>query len=319
MNRQQDKLNIDKAILSLYPQLSRRKIRRILDAGGIFLNERKVYVASERVATGDEVLMRYDPYDSDLVAPERLAFKPGDILFDQQGILAVNKPPHMVSVPTRSDRTQTVLAALKEFELTNGKNLKESSDRKADELFVCHRLDKETSGVLLCAKNQKSTEWVMEQFKKRQVKKCYYALVYGIPEQDRWTVECYLSDIDKAGLVRVVHAGGKSSRTQFEVLSVNLKQRISLLACYPETGRSHQIRVHLQVSKLPLLGDKKYGDVPLFLPESWLNLTLNHQFLHAYSVEFFPSPSAEKKILISAPQLPKNFAALLEQAHLNPK
>jgi len=142
----------------------------------------------------------------------------------------------------------------------------------------------------------------MELFKTRDVSKEYEAICYGVPSWTKHTERSYLSPIEKhTGVVRVVRSGGKTAITHFEVMAVDKKLGLSLIRCLPETGRSHQIRVHLAALGCPIVGDKVYGGAPSKLPESLQVIASRHHFLHARRLTFSPM-TGSAPVTIEAPR-----------------
>ena len=192
-----DGLKIDKALLISGVDIPRKEIRRILDKGGIQRNGKRVFVASQTVKRGDQITLSWNPAPSQ---KKKISVSEDDILYWKHGILAVNKAPGLVSVPTVSAQTPFVKKLLVPFLLSKGEN--------PDLLTACHRLDKETSGVLLFALGKDKAHWIMDQFKNKGVKKVYYAICYGIPKAKKWEVTCHLSALDKrTGMVKSRLAG----------------------------------------------------------------------------------------------------------------
>ena len=296
-------LPIDKAILSYYNELSRKKLRRILDMGGIKLNGKRVQRGSQLVEANDHVSLLYNKQDFENKNHKQFSFAASDILYEDKDVLAINKAPLLPSQASRSPSVPHVETVLKEYFKGRGILCKH---------HLCHRLDKETSGILLLAKSEAATAFVMQQFKDKQVKKTYLALCYGIPKQVQWTISKPLSPIHKkTGLVHVVFSGGKPSRTGFKLLEAFPKYDVSLIECSPQTGRSHQIRVHLESSGLPIVGDKKYGlDQQKKLPARLASLALCHHFLHAAKLSF---KGLDGKVIKLEAQLPPNFKSFLDQ------
>ena len=185
-------------------------------------------------------------------------------------------------------------------------------------LRLCHRLDKETSGVIVVARTHDSCEWIGQQFKQRQTEKVYHALCYGIPKKGAWNMKCHLSPIQgKSGRVERRFSGGKISYTEFRVLRINRRLGLSLIECRPETGRSHQIRIHLELSGFPIVGDKKYGEQASSnkLPASIAELSYQRHYLHAKSLKLIPSPG-DAPVTFNAPY-PQNFEQILHLSKLN--
>jgi 23S rRNA pseudouridine1911/1915/1917 synthase len=283
--------------------LSRRKIRQIIDIGGAYQNRKRVRMASRQVKSGDEVLLEYHPDSLVVAEAKEIDFTLADIVFEDVDLIAVNKPPLMPSQATRSQSVFHVEVCLKK--------LLERSGRKAGKLMICHRLDKETTGIILVAKSAQVAEFVMNQFREKTIKKTYWALCHGIPREGAWQVENFLSEIDKkTGMVRSVRAGGKPATTRFKTLHANDSFGVSLVECYPETGRSHQIRVHLAEMGLPILGDKKYGASPKQSLDAKISaLAATHHMLHAKRLQFRTMKDSREHEL--AAELPLDFKELL--------
>ena len=280
-NKKMDGMRLDIAFVQAGLGLSRRKIRSAIDVGGVYVNGRRVRIASRTIKSGDQLQLNFDLKRHDQMQKQSFSLTDQDIIFEDANAIAINKPPGLPSQATRDQAIQHVVPCLQEY-------LKKSG-RSVEELILVHRLDKETSGILLLAKNKHAATWMTTQFRDRQVQKTYHAIVHGIPKQNDFTQENHLSSIHrKLGVVRVVRVGGKYAKTSFKVLATNQKMNLSLVECYPETGRSHQIRVHLEHAGFPILGDKKYG-VKHQLMKSGLQDQIEHHLLHAYKTEFSPN------------------------------
>jgi 23S rRNA-/tRNA-specific pseudouridylate synthase len=142
------------------------------------------------------------------------------------------------------------------------------------------------------------------------------ALCYGIAKAETFTERAYLSEIDKrSGDVKAVRSGGRTAVTHFRVLATNRELGLSLIACYPETGRSHQIRVHLQINGLPIIGDKRYATAAkTTLSPNLAELASVHHFLHAQALQFVPADGAGELSLTAA--VPPRFAEFQQQSGL---
>ena len=284
--------------------LSKRKIRQVIDVGGVYVNRKRVRVASRQVTRGDKVRFEYNENALRQLKTQRPEFKADDLLWRGEHVIAVNKPPGMAAQATKDQSIMHVVPCLAA--------LLKSLKTPHQKLVLVHRLDKETSGVLLVAEGSPRATWLTDQFKQRLVEKTYLALCYGIPKQMEFTENAYLSEIDKrTGDVRAVRAGGRQAMTRFKVLAMHKELGVSLIACYPHTGRSHQIRVHLQINDLPIIGDKRYntpGSKPL--PPALAELSAVHHFLHARELAFTPAPGAARQV-VKAP-LPERFGAFLD-------
>ncbi len=291
---------LDLAIVAADLGLSRRKVRKIIDLGGSYINRRRVRIASRTVGFGDVIELDYQ--EAALVqrieAPTLLE---ADLLFENDRYVAISKPAGLVSQPTRQQAVSHVLKSVTE--------LMKSLGRNPGQLQLVHRLDKETSGVMILAKSQASMEDLSQQFRDRTVKKIYHALCQGRLDGAK-QVSCLLSRIHPSkGRVRIEQQSGKPSYTEFMPLDYFDKERLTLVACYPKTGRSHQIRVHLESLGHPILGDKIYGRSLGGSQDSALaELVAKRHYLHAAEIEFkdrgqlirvtAPYPSEMRELLV---------------------
>ena len=286
---------LDIAILEADVGLSRRKAKAVIDVGGAYVNRRRVRKASFVVSGGDVVELEFTAESlKELRGASAVGLPDDAILYRDADIIAVNKPPGLPSQATKDQSVRHVVPCLQD--------LLERGGEKAGKLILCHRLDKETSGVILVARNAQAATALTDAFRDRVVMKTYHALVRGSPREERFEVNCHLSEIDKkTGMVTIVRAGGKSSDTAFIVTERFPAAGIALLECHPFTGRSHQIRVHCESKGLPILGDKRYGTrLSGALLPAIADLTLQHHFLHARQVTF-PKRGSEKGITVVAP------------------
>lgn len=295
-------MRLDHAISEGIPGMSKRRAKAIIDVGGAYLNRKRIRVASRTVGKGDQIEVEYNPA---LFGPEvksRSGLKAEDILFENAELFVINKP---AGVPSQATRDQAVRHVVPLLEKLLGELGKDTSG-----LELVHRLDKDTTGCLLIAKNKATMQYLTEQFRDKTLSKTYHALCYGLPAAS-FEERCYLSAIQaNTGRVKVMRSGGKASETHFEVIESFPNLGISLLRCRPITGRSHQIRVHLEKNGFPIVGDKVYGQgrgKPL--PEN-LQQLIAHQFLHAASISFaLPS----ENVSVDAPY-PATFEKFLSCA-----
>ncbi len=293
--------------------LSRRRCRAIIDAGGVYVNKKRVRMASRAVSCGDRIHVEYS--DAGLQAAKAaklgiIGFADDDILFDADGVIAVNKPP---GIPSQATRDQSVLHVVPCLEAYLKKH---RGGVGPGPLILVHRLDKETSGVLLVARGGPRATWLTDQFRGRTVKKIYWAICHGVSKRDEFTERAPLSEIDKkTGNVRPVRSGGRSAVTHFKVIAANPELGVSLVECRPETGRSHQIRVHLEMNGLPIVGDKRYGSrsgSPL--RSDLADLAQVHQFLHAATLTFAVA-AGSPPVTVSA-KAPERFQRFLVAAEM---
>jgi 23S rRNA pseudouridine955/2504/2580 synthase len=223
------------------------------------------------------------------------------IIGEDEGYIVVNKPPFIATLEDRNDPI----------------NLLKLAKQYHPELQACHRLDKETSGVLVFAKNPDSYRNLSIQFEKREVLKIYHAIVGGMHDIKEDVVDVPLHTLNK-GVVRVDFSEGKDALTVIKTLEVF--QHHTLMACFPLTGRMHQIRVHLAWKKAPIAGDELYGGEPIFLSKYKRNYKVKNWeeeqpmikrvALHARSIRYRLPDGTEKHW--EAPY-PKDFEVAVNQ------
>jgi RluA family pseudouridine synthase len=197
-----------------------------------------------------------------LSSPETQEFWEIPVLYEDEHMLAVDKPSKLLTSPDRYDPNRPNLMKLLHVGIERGTPW--AKNRGLNYLMNAHRLDFETSGIILLAKSKPVLVSLANLFGSEKPVKTYTALVQGSPEESTFEVDKKLAlHPVKVGLVRVDEKNGKKSRTQFEL--VEKFTGYSLLRCLPSTGRQHQIRVHLQYVGLPIVGDSLYGGHPLML------------------------------------------------------
>lgn len=227
------------------------------------------------------------------------------ILYEDDDIVAINKQAGILTIP---DRFRAELP-----------NLRDILKEKYGEIFVVHRLDKETTGVILFAKNAEAHRHLSLQFEHNTIEKIYHTVVGGVFDKENLDIDIPLApDPRRKGLMKP-NALGKESLTHVEV--VERFKIATLLACTPKTGRQHQIRVHLSAIGYPLLVDADYGkqkEFKLSTIKRRYNLAkdtdekpiISTTTLHAQQIRFI-HPTTEKKMMVTA-EYPKSFAALLQ-------
>ena len=226
---------------------------------------------------------------------------PADILYQDNDLLIINKPPCLLSQASRQQAVVHLIPAVRQL-LPDCRTL-----------HIVHRLDYETSGAIMLACHRRAAVYLGQQLRARQIAKQYLALCAGIPAWQRHTERSHLSPITKdIGTVRVAaqpQAHTRTAVTRLTVLAKSAAYPISLLKCEPLSGRSHQIRAHLQHLGLPVLGDKKYGNTRPPLPAAAADLIATHHLLHAHCLSL-PPAGKRASLSVQAP-LPANFRQLL--------
>ena len=214
------------------------------------------------------------------------------ILFENDDIIAVDKPPGLASIPERDKTKESVLAQL--------------SRVYPHKIYVVHRLDKNASGVILFAKNARTHKYLSRQFTSRTVKKTYLALVQGVVAEGRGVIDKPLRQF-ASGRVAVDTAGGKPSTTEFEV--VQRLDPYTLVRAYPLTGRLHQLRVHFYSIGYPIVGDRLYGQVRGTTDEARGTRHEARLMLHAEKI-IFQLPSGQE-LTIESP-IPDSFTQVVQ-------
>ncbi len=238
-------VRLDDGAKALFPQLSKGEIRRIIDWGGCAVNDVMVRVASRTLREGDELIIG-------VMEAERcveLVYAAADMLYEDADCLAVNKAAGL-----NSQRTPYQLKGTVEYAV--GRYLKDQGSNEPAR--VIHRLDRGTSGVMFFPQHKKAATHISYLLKNGGVEKIYWALVPGRPEEDAWTVDAPIAKLNKFRYG--VALPGREARTEFRVLTAG--RGATLVEARPLTGRTHQIRVHLVHSGLPIIGDQPYGGLP---------------------------------------------------------
>lgn len=236
---------LDEALPALGPPLSRGEARRIIDRGGCCVNGRMVRVASRSVREGDVV-------EFGVMEPGRfreLVLPDAALLYEDGNLIAVNKPAGV-----NTQRTPYQLKGTLEY-WVGERFCRQGIDEPAR---VIHRLDRGTSGVMLFPKHKRAAAWLSKRFHDGEVEKRYLALVAGRPRQGEWEVDGPIGKIASAryGIV----AAGRPALTRFRLVADS--SGYALVEATPLTGRTHQIRVHLESCGLPIVGDGTYGGEP---------------------------------------------------------
>jgi 23S rRNA pseudouridine1911/1915/1917 synthase len=290
--------------LASHTEFSRARLVRWLKAGQVLVNN-KSQPASYRVRMGDRVSLTVPPPEPSRLSPEAL---PLDILYEDRDIILVNKPPGLVVHPAPGHRGGTLLNAL----LHHCPNLAEVGEVSRPGLV--HRLDKDTSGVLVAAKTAPAHATLVRQFQDRQVDKTYVALVWGRFAKERGEIDQEVGRHPSARQKMSVHPRrGKPAVTSWRVLA-EYPGPVTLLELSPKTGRTHQLRVHLAALGHPIVGDATYGGGAARLRGTphlkGLRPLVTRQLLHAKSLRF-SHPRSGAPVSGEAP-LREDFQAVVD-------
>ncbi len=284
-------IRIDKAIGLMEDTLSRVAIQRLLDEGNILVNG-KTTKASYKTKLGDEItIQKEEPKKVDIIAQDI----PIEVLYEDEDIIVVNKPKGIVVHPANGNPDGTLVNAIMNL---CGNSL--SGIGGEIRPGIIHRLDKDTSGVLIVAKNDMAHINISNQIKNRQTKKIYIALVRGVIKENEATIDMPIGRSKKDRKKMAVTKDGKEAVTHFKVLK--RYDNFTLLEIKIDTGRTHQIRVHLAEIGYPIVGDYVYsnGKNPF---------NVEGQMLHAKQIEFV-NPRTGEDMKIEAP-IPKYFQDII--------
>ena len=239
-------LRLDKVILNHMPDRSRTEIQKWIKAGQVIVND-NVEKANYKVEEEDVIQVTLpDPQNTE-INPENI---PLDIVYEDEYLLVVNKPSGMVVHPGCGNRNHTLVNALMHHsKLSNLDNIRPG---------IVHRLDKDTSGLLIVAKNDLAHMNMSKQIQDRKVTKKYIALVRGIVPEDEATIDMPIARSQKDRKKMAVDKNGKEAVTHFKVLA--RYDKYTLLEVKIDTGRTHQIRVHMSYIGHPVVGDEVYSN-----------------------------------------------------------
>ena len=293
INLENENIRLDKALSILDNALSRSLIQKQLENGDVLVNGKREK-ASYKTKLNDEILMKeIEPKEIELKAQDI----PIDIVYEDSDIIVVNKPKGMVVHPANGNPDGTLVNAIMNI-------CKDSLSGIGGEIRpgIVHRIDKDTSGLLIVAKNDKAHINLSEQIKNREITKKYVALVRGVIKENFATIDMPIGRSDKDRKKMAVRKDGKKAVTHFDV--IERFNGFTYLDIKIDTGRTHQIRVHMAEIGYPIVGDMVYsnGKNPF---------GVEGQMLHAKSLDF-KHPTTGKQMHLEAP-LPEYFEEVLEK------
>lgn len=288
-------LRVDRYIAQEAPDLSRSLVQKLLEVGCVTVGG-QVPKASYKVQAGDEIIVRVPPAEPTAVLAEAI---PLTIIYEDADIVVVDKPAGMVVHPAHGHHSGTLVNAL----LAHCPDLTGIGGEQRP--GIVHRLDKDTSGLLIVAKNDAAYHHLQSQFQARLVHKTYSALVEGVPQAAHGVIDAPIGR-DPQHRQRMAIATGSSrgrreARTEYRV--VEYFPYHALLEAEPVTGRTHQIRIHLAFIGHPIVGDRVYG----FRRQ---RLAVPRQFLHAARIAF-ALPGSGQPVEFTSP-LPEDLTAVLK-------
>ncbi len=286
-------VRLDKAIAELDSDISRMMIQKLIEDNKVLVNGKKEK-PSYKVKINDKIKIELDPPKETTLKAEDI---PLNIIYEDSDIIIVNKEKGMVVHPGNGNPDGTLANAIMA-------KCKDSLSGIGGEIRpgIVHRIDKDTSGIIIIAKNDKAHINISEQIKEHKTKKTYLALVRGNVKENEATIDMPIARSKKDRKKMAVDKDGKKAVTHFKVLK--RYNDCTLLEVIIETGRTHQIRVHLAEIGYPIIGDYTYSN-------GKNRFNVEGQMLHAYKIKF-KHPTTDKEVEYTA-ELPKYFKDILEK------
>lgn len=286
---------LDKFLVDQFPDFSRSRLQTFIRGGMVAVNGKPVLKGGVNLEKGSEISITIPPIVESGLIPEQI---PLNIVFENSDLMIINKPAGMVVHPASGHLTGTLVHAA----LNYAPNLEGVGGEHRP--GVVHRLDKDTSGLILLAKNDKAHRFLQDQFRKRSVHKTYYALTDGFPPTPTGRVEAPIGrdPSHRKQMAIVPISRGRESVTEYKV--IEKFEQHALIAAYPHTGRTHQIRLHLAFLGCPIVGDRVYGHRKQILGAV-------RQMLHAYQIEII-LPGESTPQIFQAP-IPEDMNQLLRE------
>lgn len=267
----------------LYERLDmpKKRVKQYLVHGAVYVNEERVTQYNYPLVAGQKITIDTNS--------KHLKNFPFSIIFEDDHLLVVNKPSGLLTIATEKERERTLYHIVRDYVLSKNPH---------GRIFIVHRLDKDTSGIVLFAKDEKTKNQLQENWNEYVSLREYTAIVSGHPKEESGQIVQYLKET-KTNLVYVSrHEDGKKAITNYSVLKSN--EKYSMLKVTIETGRRNQIRVAFASKKMPIVGDKKYGD----------KNKVSRMYLHANRLKLY-YPVIKKEILFETP-IPNEFKKLMK-------
>lgn len=261
----------------MFSNLSKNSVKSLLHNEKVFVNGNMTTKYNYELNVGDVVEIR-----------EKVA-KNINIIYEDKDIIVINKPSGLLTVATEKEKNKTAYHLVMEYLKKKNKN---------NRIFIIHRLDKDTSGIIMFAKNERAKHLYQDNWNDIVKKRCYYAVIDGKMENKEGTIKSYLKENGNM-VYSVKDRSGKLAITEYKVLKE--RKNISLLDINLKTGRKNQIRVHMKENKTPILGDLKYGEK---------SKLINRLALHAYKLELVNPVT--KKLLTFEINMPNEFKMLFK-------
>ena len=311
IDKNDNDIRLDVFLSNKIVHLTRSNIKKIIENGNVKINNKVINSPSKKVKATESISVSLKEKKSEKLLPNEIKL---DIRFEDKDIIIINKPKGMVVHPGAGNYQNTLANALA-HKFKNNLSNTNGPLRPG----IVHRIDKETSGLLVIAKNNFSHSNLGKQFSEHTIGRKYICLVWGVIRPLKGRLETFISRSKKnRQLMTVSEVNGKKAITNYKtikVFSVKNIPKISLIECKLETGRTHQIRVHMKYKGVSLLGDKQYGKKNLKfkkIDENFLKIlnNIDGQTLHAKSLSF--NHPTSKKLVNFESNLPKDFQKMLD-------
>ena len=287
---------LDKYLVTCLPEFSRSRIAGLIDDGFVNVNGKTAKKAGHKLEAGGQIEVRIPPPQPSGLIAEDIAL---DIIFENDELIVVNKPAGMVVHPAAGHAGGTLVNAVlghePEMEGIGGE----------ERPGLVHRLDKDTSGLIVLAKNERAHRWLQDQFRQRKVEKTYLALVDGHPPTPTGRIEASIGRDPSHRKKMAIMPPGKGREAVSEYRTLESFADHTLLEFHPLTGRTHQIRLHCAFLKCPIVADSIYGHRHSTIP------TLKRHFLHAQRLKII-LPGKRLAQLFEAP-LPADLQRVLDE------
>ena len=305
------KIRLDKYLADNLNDFTRSQIKKIILSKNIKVNKKLINSASEKVKKDDLIEVSFPDKTNKDLKPKKINL---DIVYEDNDLIIINKKSGLVVHPGAGNQDETLVNGLMYLYKNNLSNI--NGDFRPG---IVHRIDKDTSGLIVVAKNNQTHNSLSEQFSNHSIKRKYLALVWGVVRPLTGKITTLISRSKKnRQLMTVSERLGKKAITNYKTLKTFSSKeipRMSLIECILETGRTHQIRVHLAYKGNPLIGDKKYGKKKQKFKKINLKFekilsSFDRQALHAKSLGFFHP--VKKKFLDFDSKLPSDFKKILD-------
>ena len=305
------KIRLDKFLTENLKNISRSQIKKIIVSKNIKINKKQIIASSEKIKENDLIEVNMPEIKTDYIKPKKINL---DIIYEDEDIIVINKNSGLIVHPGAGNKDETLVNGLLYLYKNNLSNL--NGEFRPG---IVHRIDKDTSGIIVVAKNNHAHALLSEQFSKHTISRKYVALVWGVIRPLNGKISTLISRSKKnRQLMSVSDRLGKKAVTNYKTIKTFSSKeipKISLVECILETGRTHQIRVHLEYKGNPLVGDKKYGKKKTKFKKinkkfNEILSSFSRQALHAKSLGFIHP--TKKKFVNFDSRLPNDFKKMLD-------